>query len=83
MSRRPASSVAADLTHKCASHRWDCGRCGQPWPCEPAREEVRASFHGDRVGMAMYMGEQLVSAARELRGESPAKLYERFILWTR
>ncbi|MFK3985246.1 hypothetical protein ACI2K4_33340 [Micromonospora sp. NPDC050397] len=80
--RRLASSVAADLTHKRTSHRWDCG-CGRPWPCEDAREELAVSFAGDRIGMATYMAERLVEAARDLRGSSPAELYDRFILWTR
>lgn len=84
MSRRLASAVAADLTHQCTSPRWECGPCGgRPWPCGPAREQIAASFGGDKVGMAMYMGEQLVLAARDIRDTSPQDLYLRFVAWTR
>ncbi|MFK3982789.1 hypothetical protein ACI2K4_20720 [Micromonospora sp. NPDC050397] len=77
------NTVLVELTHKSASGRWDCGRCGHPWPCAPGRGELTASFGGDRVALAMYMATELVRAARELREPTPAQLHERFIAWTR
>jgi hypothetical protein len=77
------NTVVGDVTHKGSGNRWDCGRCGKLWPCETAREELIASFGGDRVSLAVYMATDLVRAARDLSESTPAELYVRFIAWTR
>ena len=59
---------------------WDCLACERPWPCDPAREELRADH--DRVQLAIYMWNRLEEAVTELPPSPAAELFERFIEWT-
>lgn len=60
---------------------WRCRSCGQPWPCPPARFELRIAYGADRAGLARHLGDLLFTAARESNADA-ADLYDRFIAWT-
>lgn len=75
--------VVRMTTHQPRRPTWQCGRCGQPWPCSPARVELSEAYDGDRVGMAVYMAIQLYEAAAEAASVTSEDLYERFVAWTR
>jgi hypothetical protein len=68
--------------HKADRPSWDCGTCGAPWPCEPAREQIIAE-HGAGTRLVLWMSIDMIDAARENPGLLPGQLYERFISWTR
>jgi hypothetical protein len=67
-------------THTPERPSWDCLACGQPWPCDPAREELKAEL--DRVSLAIYMWNRLEESVRDLPPTPPAEIFERFIKWT-
>lgn len=59
---------------------WDCRVCAQPWPCGPARVDMRDEM--DRVALSVYMWLNLGDAVLDL-ADLPGGLFERFIAWTR
>jgi hypothetical protein len=59
---------------------WDCWSCEQPWPCDPAREQLAQQL--DPVALAEFMGERMIEAARDLDTVQPQELFERFLEWT-
>ncbi len=69
------------------AHRtsWDCGTCGEPWPCVVARASLTAEYAGHSVGLCLYLAVCLDEAMGTLRrqGGSPAGIYERFLGWVR
>jgi hypothetical protein len=56
---------------------WDCSTCGQPWPCDPAREELAAEL--DRTALAIYVCAFLTEATADMPHALPAELYSRFL----
>ena len=60
--------------------QWTCRRCGLPWPCGNARDDLAASL--PRLAIGEYMTVFLYQAAGEL-DVTPVELYQRFIAWTR
>jgi hypothetical protein len=56
---------------------WDCLTCGKPWPCDPAREQMRAEM--DLVQRRVFLWSMLESAYDE--GVAAVDLYERFMRW--
>jgi hypothetical protein len=67
--------------HSPARPGWDCAACGEPWPCDPAREHLAVAY--GRTHLAIVMVDQLGAAAVDMPAARPAELYERFIAWTR
>ncbi len=61
---------------------WDCGVCGQPWPCAPARERLIRQY-GRGTALAMLAWQYLEEAVRDLPDGPPGVLFERFVRWTR
>lgn len=59
---------------------WDCGCCGVPYPCDPAREQLMATL--DRVSLAMFMWECLEMVARDVPTMPISEMFDRFIRWT-
>ncbi|MFV2108274.1 flavin reductase [Micromonospora sp. LOL_015] len=78
---RVVPAVAAGVGHVAWRPSWRCRACRRPWPCEPARAELLASF--DRIGRCMYVAELAAEAARDLPDLTPAQTYARFIAWAR
>jgi hypothetical protein len=77
----PVTVVFWMSDHEPQKPSWDCGTCGKPWPCDPAREHM-AAYLG-RVALAVYMCQRLDEAAGDLRNVPPSELFERFLSWTR
>ena len=61
---------------------WDCGRCGKPWPCDPARDAMLIEYRGWPSVLAFYLSGQLRDAIHD--GIGPvSELDERFQAWAR
>jgi hypothetical protein len=61
---------------------WDCGYCGDEWPCKEVRESLTDPLRLDTVSVAVYMAGKLGEAARDLAHLDPDGLFARFIAWT-
>ena len=59
---------------------WDCRACGQPWPCEIARKELKAEL--SPTLLSVHMWTRLEVAAEDEPDTSAAALFRRFIGWT-
>jgi hypothetical protein len=59
---------------------WDCGACGKPWPCDPAREELAAALSPVTLRTDMWM--RLEVAVQDLPPGPPSELFDRFLRWT-
>jgi hypothetical protein len=70
-------------SHEPLRPSWECGCCGEPWPCPPARVELGERFVGDPAGLATRLMGELLQAAREMPTAPAAELHERFVAWTR
>jgi hypothetical protein len=71
------------MIHDYTRPGWDCGACGQPWPCPPAKVEIGERYP-DRVALWYHMLGRLYAAAGEMpRGYDPGELHDRFMAWTR
>lgn len=75
------SAVVIELEHTPHRPSWDCNACGEPWPCEPAREALAAAL--DEIDLAMYAWQRLEEAAGELVDLPLREFFARFIKWTR
>jgi len=69
-----------ELQHVPDRPAWTCSACGEDWPCEPARAELRAEQSGSYLTLSMWIN--MVDAARDNPRAAPARLYERFVGWT-
>jgi hypothetical protein len=74
-------AIAAEGEHVAERPSWDCRACGNPWPCDPAREALVTEM--DRVTLAIYMWSNLEEAAMDMPRGPVSELFERFIRWTR
>ncbi|MEU8327128.1 flavin reductase [Micromonospora sp. NPDC048839] len=63
--------------------QWDCGACGQDWPCDPARVRLAETYGRDRVGLAMYLGAVYAAAVDELPATTTGETWTRFVGWVR
>jgi hypothetical protein len=70
-----------DAEHEPEKPSWDCKCCGQPWPCDPAREHMM--MYLGRTALAIHMWERLDEAAGDLQRLPAGELFERFLSWTR
>lgn len=87
-----ASAICADPSvggmptnrHLPERPEWNCVVDGKPWPCPGARIHLRSQFVDDRVGLAVYMSTQLMTAAVDItNGDAlPPDLFNRFMSWT-
>ncbi|MBG0560162.1 hypothetical protein [Actinoplanes aureus] len=59
---------------------WRCRACGDPWPCDPARERLAAEL--SRVDLAVLMWDHLEEAARDMPKAPASELFDRFLRWT-
>ncbi|WP_225853853.1 hypothetical protein [Micromonospora sp. AMSO31t] len=74
-----AAGVLTATAHVGHRPAWDCGRCGEPWPC-PAFRAIRV----DSAALLPVMSSLLGGAIRDLRGRpegpEPPEIVRRF-LW--
>lgn len=68
------------VEHIAVRPSWDCGACGRPWPCDPARERLRAT-HGP-TPLRILMWGYLEDAAPQLRDAPAGEVFDRFLAWT-
>jgi hypothetical protein len=80
MALAEAGPVTVVVDHTADRPSWDCRCCGQPWPCDPAREALIAEM--DRVQLAIYMWVNLEEAVQDMPKGPADELFERFIKWT-
>ncbi|MFG1953355.1 hypothetical protein [Micromonospora sp. NPDC048830] len=81
-------SPAAPNRHTAARPAWRCRVCAAPWPCQPAKLQLRREYADDRAALAIYLCLLMHDAiADELRLRAadvdPAAYFVRFIGWTR
>lgn len=71
------------LPHIPARPQWDCGHCGEPWPCDMARDRLAAEYRGYEPTLLMYLMAQLTDAIHDLALDDikPGPLRERFLDW--
>ncbi len=69
--------------HISARPSWDCTACERPWPCDPAREQLRTEFARFPSVLRIYLFGQLTDASAELIGADPIELFHRFLGWSR
>ncbi|MFY1619227.1 hypothetical protein [Micromonospora sp. WMMD736] len=60
---------------------WNCGSCGDEWPCATKRDRLLAEYGGDRAMLSVYLGSCLAAAAEDLRAAPVMSLQDRFIGW--
>jgi hypothetical protein len=70
--------TVASEEHPPTRPSWDCAKCGKPWPCDPAREQLAGEM--TKTELAVMMSVDMVDAARE---DPEIKPSERFLAWTR
>lgn len=60
--------------------QWSCRADGDPWPCEPAREQLRAEIAAAPVTLG-YLYAQFLQAVEDLPGVPVGDLIHRFLGW--
>jgi hypothetical protein len=60
---------------------WRCTACGDDWPCETRRAELRHESGGQVVSLALMMAMYFVEAFQYHPKVSPAQFHERFLGW--
>ena len=71
----------SQLEHYPRQPDWACLNCGEPWPCEPARDWLMAETGGG-TALAVLMSTYLGDFVRDLPGRT-AGSFDRFLGWTR
>jgi hypothetical protein len=68
---------------------WQCGTCEETaWPCETAKIDLVAGYHGMRISLSLYLAGLYIEAMDDIyvRGADkttldPRQLFERFLGW--
>ncbi len=60
-----------------------CQYRDEPWPCEPAKEDLVRRYGAGSPSLGMYLAAQLNDAAEVLPLGSSEALYLRFLGWAR
>lgn len=76
----PDARMTGVTEHVAHRTSWDCQRCLKPWPCDPAREEFRATMSQTECRIMMWG--YLEEAAEQLRGLPFGEIFARFFAWT-
>lgn len=68
---------------------WGCKACGQPWPCETARTELLAGYHGMPLSLSLYLATMYLDCLNDLYTlnpddsvPTPDEVFTRFYGWT-
>lgn len=69
-----------ETEHVAERPSWDCVACGKPWPCDPARERIKADMP-DPTQQRIYLWLHLEEAAEQLPPMPVAEAIERFLSW--
>ena len=68
------------LEHMALRPSWDCGSCGKPWPCDPAREALAREL--DSIQLSFYLWGNYEEAVQDLPRMPVMEGLDRFINWT-
>ena len=64
---------------------FDCGSCGQPWPCAPAKVRLAEEYVKDKLSLRLYLNlmcfEAISEAIKDHDWKKVDDLYERFVGW--
>lgn len=60
---------------------WDCGSCGDEWPCSASKTQLQDDYRNNRNLMFVYLGVMAVEAAEDLPAE--VNVVERIVAWAR
>ncbi|PRY17014.1 hypothetical protein CLV70_15710 [Pseudosporangium ferrugineum] len=71
------TTIYWDAEHEARRPSWDCVKCGRPWPCDPAREHMKAYLGW--VALRIYMWGRLDEATHDLRTVPVRELLARVI----
>lgn len=69
-----------DVEHTADQPSWNCRACHEPWPCRPARDQLRQTC--SPTTLAALMWTHLEHAALELPSMPVGYAFDRFIRWT-
>jgi hypothetical protein len=78
--------MTTDVKHIANQPSWDCGGCGEPWPCAAKRAELLAELAEDPaawVGVHNFLRQQLALAVMERCDRSVEDLAEQVVGWLR
>lgn len=62
---------------------WDCARCGEPWPCAPAKRALAGDRGGSRTALTLSLADPFLAALADLRHLPPGDVYRRVVGWAR
>jgi hypothetical protein len=77
----PAELAAPE--HRPLRPSWECGTCGQEWPCDPAPERLAAEHSEDFLALSILLWAHLEDFIRDSVPGPFGGAYERFIAWSR
>jgi hypothetical protein len=74
-----------ELAHAALRPSFECAKCGQPWPCAPAKVEMAEEYQDDIFGMGYFLGLQMADAMDQATHNHAwgrvDNLYDRFLGW--
>ncbi|TDC80833.1 hypothetical protein E1193_16575 [Micromonospora sp. KC606] len=80
-------AVSAGVEHLPLRPLWMCRRCGQPWPCGPAKLALVAEYRDSPVSLFLYLAGCLRDAIDDLHRLNPSvtgsasDIFDRFLGW--
>ena len=79
-----ADQTALVVSHVPLRPGFDCARCGQPWPCAPAKVELAEQYHGNTLSLGHYLSVEMADAMQHAVDPGWGRvdnLYDRFLGW--
>ena len=74
--------IGPTIDHPPRRPGWDCAACEQPWPCDPAREQLAVEYADDPAGLAIHMADRWVAALHDREDlRETGELRERMLGW--
>ena len=70
----------SDHAHLPKALTWAC-TCGDEWPCEPLRAELRTVYRDAPSSLTMLLLAAFSEAVHDLRDAPAGPLYDRFVSW--
>jgi hypothetical protein len=78
-------TAVIELVHVALRPSFDCAKCGEPWPCAPAKVEMAEEYRGDVLGMGYFLGLQMADAMDQATHDHAwgrvDNLFDRFLGW--
>jgi hypothetical protein len=74
--------VTAGEDHRAKRPEWICDCCGEPWPCEPARDYLLADTGGG-TALALVCWAYFEDYVNDMGPRPLGEAYRRFLGWAR